>query len=68
MTPTTVQHRTTFRKVHEDRTHAEFEQVRDDGEEGHALDLLLSSWTDLGEPDVITVTVQPGDLLNDAGP
>lgn len=29
----------------------------------HRLDWL--DWVDLGRPDTITVTVQPGDLLND---
>ena len=31
----------------------------------HAVDVERSDWHDMGEPDVITVTIEPGDLLND---
>ena len=32
----------------------------------HAVDVERSDWIDMGEPDVITVTIEPGDLLNEA--
>jgi hypothetical protein len=28
------------------------------------VELPVADWLDMGEPDVITVTVEPGDLLN----
>lgn len=28
------------------------------------LDLPVADWHDLGEPDTITVTIEPGDKLN----
>lgn len=31
----------------------------------HAVHVERSDWHDMGEPDVITVTIEPGDLLND---
>jgi hypothetical protein len=37
----------------------------DPGEEGNKVYLLpLDDWKDFGEPEFITVTVDPGDLLN----
>ena len=30
----------------------------------HAVDVERSDWIDMNEPDVITVTIEPGDLLN----
>jgi hypothetical protein len=37
-----------------------------DGETGHRETMRLSpdAWRDMGEPDVVTVTVEPGDSLN----
>ena len=34
---------------------------------GHPRNILISSadWLDMGCPEVITVTIEPGDLLND---
>ena len=34
---------------------------------GHPRNLVLSKvdWTDMGSPEIITVTIEPGDLLND---
>ena len=29
------------------------------------LDLPAADWHDLGDPDAITVTIEPGDKLND---
>lgn len=29
------------------------------------VDLALSDWLELGSPDEITVTIEPGDTLND---
>ena len=29
------------------------------------LSLLSSDWAEMGSPEVITVTIEPGDLLND---
>ena len=30
----------------------------------HAVDVERSAWRDMGEPDTITVTIEPGDRLN----
>ena len=34
---------------------------------GHprVLTMLFDDWADIGSPEVITVTIEPGDLLND---
>jgi hypothetical protein len=34
---------------------------------GHPRNIVISSvdWAEMGSPEVITVTVMPGDLLND---
>jgi len=36
-------------------------------ESGHPRNIMISSvdWAEMGSPDVITVTIEPGDLLND---
>ena len=31
----------------------------------HTVYVERVAWRDMGEPDVITVTIEPGDLLND---
>jgi hypothetical protein len=38
-----------------------------DEDTGHRETMRLSpdAWRDMGEPDVVTVTVEPGDTLND---
>ena len=40
-------------------THVRFSYAAD-----LAADVERSDWIDMGEPDVITVTIEPGDLLN----
>lgn len=35
------------------------------GDTPHKVRLALDTWVDLGRPDHIRVTVQPGDLLNE---
>jgi len=34
---------------------------------GHPRNIVISrsDWADMGSPDVVTVTIEPGDLLND---
>lgn len=32
----------------------------------HAVSVDVEVWRDMGEPDVITVTIEPGDRLNEA--
>jgi len=36
-------------------------------ESGHPRNIMISStdWADMGSPEVITVTIEPGDMLND---
>lgn len=45
-----------------------FWQSVDEGEDRHALVLTSDTWAELGKPDTITVTVQPGDHLNQPAP
>lgn len=42
-----------------------FKQVVDEGEEYHAFVMQGNTFRELGEPLLITVTVEPGDTLND---
>ena len=34
---------------------------------GHPRNIVISrmDWADMGSPEVVTVTIEPGDLLND---
>lgn len=41
-----------------------FEQEEIDGEVTEQVCITEQNWEDLGNPDVITVTVEPGDILN----
>lgn len=42
-----------------------FEREKDEPEEsGRWITIDVNSWIDMGSPDTITVTVEPGDLLN----
>lgn len=43
----------------------EFGSTNDDNGEPE-IDLVMTSarWEDLGRPDILTVTIEPGDLLN----
>lgn len=44
-----------------------FARIDDDtGDNTRELRLTLDDWDGLGQPDVLTVTVEPGDKLNDA--
>lgn len=36
----------------------------DENFRGHYLTIDPEVWVDLGKPDVLTVTIEPGDLLN----
>jgi hypothetical protein len=45
-----------------------FKQVVDEGEEAHAIVMKGNTFRELGEPEIITVTIRPGDLLNAAQP
>ena len=38
-----------------------------DGELDHFMTVDHFAWVDMGRPERITVTVEPGDLLNDEG-
>lgn len=66
--PLTSKHRTTFSVFSTSDPHGDdrvvFKQNVDDGDEAHALVMLGSTFRELGAPGVITVTVEPGDLLN----
>ena len=44
-----------------------FEAREDDhGTVEREVSVTKGAWRDLGEPETITVTIEPGDLLNDA--
>jgi hypothetical protein len=45
-----------------------FRQVAEEGEDVHALVMKGNTFRELGEPEIITVTIRPGDLLNAAQP
>lgn len=50
-----------------DLVHAVRFSYTDDGEEGsrmNVVELDRQLWEDMGRPKTITVTVRPGDLLN----
>ncbi len=42
-------------------------QEGEDPNHGKLVTMMNGLWEDLGSPDVITVTIQPGDHLNDEG-
>lgn len=42
-----------------------FHQGEDAGQRGHFVTLDEEVFADMGQPEVITVTIEPGDLLND---
>lgn len=49
---------TLMRKRHQGAQHVTFEA-------GHrVIALPVAAWEDMGRPDVVTVTVEPGDGLN----
>jgi len=39
-------------------------------ESGHPSNIMISvaAWAEMGSPEVLTVTLEPGDLLNDDAP
>lgn len=47
-----------------------FTQLPDEGEEfrSHIVSLDPEVYEDMGRPEVITVTIEPGDLLNPEAP
>jgi hypothetical protein len=49
---------TVMRKRHQGAQHVTFE------EGNRVLALPVGTWEDMGSPDVVTVTVRPGDDLN----
>jgi len=45
-----------------------FERILDEQDEPQRrVRIDVAAWHDLGEPDVITVTIEPGDRLNEDG-
>lgn len=43
-----------------------FQQTPDvEGEFCHGFTMRLVDWEDMGSPEHITITIEPGDLLND---
>lgn len=44
-----------------------FSEILDDGDKGRCrhTEMLVGDYLDMGEPKVITVTIEPGDLLNE---
>ncbi len=36
----------------------------EEGEVARGVDVLTQDWEDMGRPDIVTVTIEPGDLLN----
>ncbi len=44
----------------------QFLYERDDDEPPESYLMEVGCWVDMGNPDTITVTVEPGDLLNEA--
>lgn len=47
---------------------AVFQAIRSDGEDierERQVEMDYGTFADLGEPETITVTIEPGDLLND---
>jgi hypothetical protein len=60
-----TKHRTIFEYHH--RSYFEdpmFVQVHDRDERWHSLILQHATWQDMGAPETITVTIEPGNLLN----
>jgi hypothetical protein len=46
----------------------DYNEPRQDGEiPGSKVEIPLQVWEDFGKPRIITVTIEPGDLLNDEG-
>ncbi len=44
-----------------------FTNHNDDGDFERCVEISKQDWTDMGSPDVITVTIEPGDRLNAPG-
>lgn len=61
-----VMHRTSFQRDLVDRRSAVVFEAREDdlGTIEKEVSIELSAWQDMGEPDTITVTIEPGDRLN----
>lgn len=48
------------------RTHVSFaSHSEDDGSIDRHVEVRRATWDDLGQPEQITLTIEPGDLLND---
>ena len=53
--------------VNRDDIRVYFSAIREEGDEPYSNEthrIQRSEWEDMGKPDTITVTVEPGDLLN----
>jgi hypothetical protein len=57
-------------QVESDSTWVSFEIERDEPDETRRRDVTIdyATWQDLGEPETITVTIEPGDRLNEETP
>ena len=58
----------TKQRVVMDADYANAEYIQFTEEPGFARTIRLDrhDWADMGEPETITVTIEPGDLLNEA--
>jgi hypothetical protein len=59
-----TKHRTVFDIESVYRDHAVFHQLHDRNETFHAMLVRYATWADMDRPETITVTIEPGDLLN----